>query len=382
MLSDQQSELMSAFLDGEQSRRERKLALRLLRRSSEARALLKRLQEAALGLRQLTPRKLPADFPQQVVNTIRARGLKPARPEILPFRPRAIPAWLGAAVAAAVLVLVASGSYLFFAALNPSAQPNELVTTPNTPNTPNQDEPAPKAPNPLVFELAQGTSEFFRPTEVRLRLPEIRQAAAKKQLNEELKRETSFQVEVSVKGNGKAVSRLETAMQKRGIQVFMDPAVKKRLSAPMPKEAVTYVLYTENMRPDEVTGLLEQLGQEDKAAKYQAVGNIVLAPMTTDQRSEMSKLLGVKVKDLAPPPKEGRIDLPMPVAMDPEDIKKGPANPKAKTPPAPDRFAVVLAVTPGANPAASGAVRNFLKSRRPQQPGTLQVVVVLNEATL
>jgi hypothetical protein len=386
MLSDEQSELISAFLDGELDRPERKEALRLLRRSSEARALLKRLQEAALGLRQLPPRALPAEFPQQVLNTIRERGIRPPRPQTLPFRPRPIPAWLGTAVAAAVLVLVALGSYLFFANLNPPSQPIDIASGPGLGDKLPHDADRPAEPNALVNDMQLGMAQFFRPIELRMDLPQLSQAVAKQELADELRRETSYQVEVSVKGNGPAVSRLETALQKRGVQVFIDPAVKAQLRNAKPKQATTYVLYTENLRPEEVAGLLEQLGQADKGAKTIPVGNFVLAPMTTDQRTHMSKLLGVSVKDLAPPPKDGRIDLPMPVEMDPKDALQKQKNPNAKTQPAPDRFAVVMAIPRGAaaNTAASGAVKNYLGKRRTQavRPGTLQVVVVLNEATL
>src|SRR5437868_7421574 len=103
MLSERHSQLLTAYLDRELSARERKAVFRLLRRSPEARALLRQMQQDARALGQLPARKLPADFPLKVVRTIAERGLRPGglRP---PIRPRGIPAWAGLAAAAAVLL--------------------------------------------------------------------------------------------------------------------------------------------------------------------------------------------------------------------------------------------------------------------------------------
>src|SRR6267378_2744652 len=168
MLSDRQCELITAFLDGALSRKERRLALRLLRQSSEARAFLQQLQEDAHALQLLPQRTLPAEFPQRVLNTIRERGLRPPRPTTLSFRPKStIPAWLGAAIAASILVLVGTGSFLFFGALMTPAQTDQgFVEKPNN----NTKDPEPKL-NPLIPGIASGVvAEFMRPVEVRVAL--------------------------------------------------------------------------------------------------------------------------------------------------------------------------------------------------------------------
>ena len=58
MLPDRDRQLLSAFVDGELSSRQRRHVERLLRRSGEARTLLRRLQEDARELRHL-PRPRP-----------------------------------------------------------------------------------------------------------------------------------------------------------------------------------------------------------------------------------------------------------------------------------------------------------------------------------
>jgi len=391
MLSEQQCELITAFLDGELDRRERKLALRLLRHSGEARALLQRLQEDAHHLQLLPQRKLPADFSQTVLGVMRARGLQPKRPAKLPLRPRMIPAWLGVAAAAAVLLCVGTGSFLAFDALFP---PTKLVSpVVELPKEKEAEEPGLKQNpvNPLIPNFAAGAlAEFARPVEVQLALQDLRQPQAMGRLTEELRRDTSYQVNVSVRNHGQTVQRLQTVMQKQGIQVFMDSSVQNQIRKPQPKQPVSFVLYTENLQAEEVAGWLEQLGKDEPATPSSAQhnGSVLLAPLSTKQRTYMSQMLGVSVKALAPPERQGRIELPMPVHMEPDgdkkpEVKKGQGTPKVKQTPTKNRFAVVLAVTPGANvnPMASRAVKDFLAKRQAQRPGTLQVMVVVNQLT-
>src|SRR4051794_20773378 len=118
MLTDHTRELLTAFLDGELGRRQRKLILRLLNRSSEARAFLQELQEGAQQLRQLPQKKLSPDFSKKVLRTIRERGLRPAPPS-LPLR-RGVPAWARLALAAAILIAVGLGSYVLYPQLFPT----------------------------------------------------------------------------------------------------------------------------------------------------------------------------------------------------------------------------------------------------------------------
>ena len=51
MLSERDLQLLTAFVDGELTRRERKVVLRLLHRSSQARSVLQELQECMKYLR-------------------------------------------------------------------------------------------------------------------------------------------------------------------------------------------------------------------------------------------------------------------------------------------------------------------------------------------
>src|SRR5262245_709168 len=114
MLPERYRELLTAFVDGELSTRQRKGVLRLLHKSAEARQLLRELQADADLVRGLPRRKLGGDFPLQVMQAIAERGLHPGGQVAAASRPAGWPAWAGWAAAAAVLLSVTALSYFAF----------------------------------------------------------------------------------------------------------------------------------------------------------------------------------------------------------------------------------------------------------------------------
>jgi anti-sigma factor RsiW len=111
MLSEHDLELLTAFVDGELTRRQRKAVLRLLHRSSEARSVLQDFQENAHRLRELPHVRLGDHFAGQVIEAIAKRGLRPLPgPVAVPrrhFRP-----WEMYAAAASILLVVGVSVYL------------------------------------------------------------------------------------------------------------------------------------------------------------------------------------------------------------------------------------------------------------------------------
>src|SRR5689334_2153121 len=112
MLSDRLSQLLTAYIDGELSARQRKAVQRLLHRSAEARALVRQMEEDARLLRGLPRRKLGPDFAQRVLGTIADRPVQLSRRARLSRVP-AYPAWGVLAAAAAVLFVVGISTYLY-----------------------------------------------------------------------------------------------------------------------------------------------------------------------------------------------------------------------------------------------------------------------------
>src|SRR5262245_45757606 len=111
MLTEQQRELLTAYVDGELSNRQRRAALRLLRRSAEARALLHKLQHDSAILRLLPSPPPPVDLSGPVVQAIQECAVV----RELPRRPasRPLPAWTGWAAAASVMLLAGASTFFF-----------------------------------------------------------------------------------------------------------------------------------------------------------------------------------------------------------------------------------------------------------------------------
>ena len=70
MLSEQILELLTAFVDGELSQRQRKAVMRVLQRSSEARDVLRQLQENAHRVKKLPRHKVERSLVDQVMEAI------------------------------------------------------------------------------------------------------------------------------------------------------------------------------------------------------------------------------------------------------------------------------------------------------------------------
>ena len=101
MLSERLLQLLTAYVDGEVSAHQRKVVLRHLRNSPEARGLLKKLQDDAARLQQLPVQVMGQDLSQKVLARIAEQVVRPIRVSA-PQVPSPVPRGFGLATAAAV----------------------------------------------------------------------------------------------------------------------------------------------------------------------------------------------------------------------------------------------------------------------------------------
>jgi anti-sigma factor RsiW len=369
MLPERYVQLLTAYVDGELGTRQRKTVLRLLRKSSTARTLFEKLQSDSQRVRDLTRLKLGADFPQKVMRTI---ALQPARRPARPATPAmsAASPWLGWAIAASILLLICVGSYLYY--------------------SPRQGARV-EGPFAIAEGGVHGALGQFGPTALRLAAADLRNKAMKTRLATELRRDNAFHVDFAVRDNGRAVQHLTKALNQQGIKVLVAGGARQRLQQKAPK--ASYVVYAENVRPDELGSILGQMtvaAQGPVAGSLDiAVEQVIVDALTGGQRQQLSNLLGLPASKLAPA-KMGPGDPPADllnktlIARDPAGQGTPAVPPKTLGPLLRDRLAVVLAVTAEAagNPADLPEVRTFVSNRREQRPGTLQVLMVVHEASV
>jgi hypothetical protein len=456
MVPERITQLLTAYVDGELSARKKRAVQRLLRKSPEARALLAKLQEDSSVVRLLPRVRTDRDFASQVLRTIQDRKLnvpRRAAAVAVPATRAPFPAWVGYAAAAAVLFVVFSGSYLFFANVNnprtspvankkqpttpesPSVnvahntpetiqaprppdedrrptpevkktpeQPKEPVKTPEpiriadkdkgktTPEKPKTPE-TPREPDVLTRPAPEKKFEVFKEvTNTRdtlsLGLWDLEKEQSRKKVRDEFEKEAAHRIELFLKSSPKSLEQIESAFKAQGVKLLVDQFAQTRMKA---KTATHYVLFVEDVTPEEMTKILEAIGIEDKKAEAAKKGSgqfgqMFVLGMTNEDHEELRKLLGADPVKFGPPPKGPLgVDIRKPVssktASEVSDALSGKGVPRpgsGKPAAVPlTRQAIVVSYNPIRPPKSSKEVQQFLDSRAPRRPGTLQILLVL-----
>jgi hypothetical protein len=374
MLSDRFSQLLTAYVDGELSPKRRKAVERLLSKSRQARALFRKLEKDSQRLRALPAATAP-DLAGPVLGAIHRQGLHPA-PESVPAAaaaatPPAFPTWAGLAIAASVLLAVATASYLYFSQGRPGTQPESEIAQPKDPAGPATPKKVPIPPDDpgARFTLAELSSQGERTRLVR-----------------ELHKDTSFRLNLSCKDSSKGVARLGQAMNALGIGLVVEKRAQKQLEN---KEAgASYLVYAENLQPGEVLAVLRYLGNAGKEPGRAALcQSVIVSGLTSEHRHDLARLLGTSIDRLAGPPvaptpkKVPLAPLGDTIIEVPAGADAQPGNPPRKGRASHDRMALVLAYDAGTTATPGPEVHDFLRHRQQQRPGTLQVVLVLREVS-
>jgi hypothetical protein len=454
MLTDRDREFLAGYIDGELTARQRRAVSRLLERSAEARALLRKMQHDAAALQAMSHPPLDRDLSGPVLRTIAERRLQPGsrRRRIASPRPAALPMWVGFGAVAASLLLIVAASYFYFAAsMEPHGSENavadngisktpgkswkdlkrdtsgpgqrrnddsalahqggssELVPLParaseanEPPTAVTQSNAKPSeadvvgAPGPIanmeMFQLAKVTQLRI------IKLSDLEQESERQQLLQALRREPGYRIESPCKDSTKAFDRLQAVLTAQGIGLVIDQAAQARMNARRAgaKIKTNFVLYVEDVMPDELLKALRQVALDDRNAEAKKKGDgqfdsIVLNRMTDGDREELCKLLGLKVKklpDVAPPTGPLGTDVRKPVAdKTGDDITKAltgqggvPRPDPGKQPvKAPERLALAMPYNPARPRPESAEIKRFLTNRKAARPGAVQLLLVVRE---
>lgn len=370
------SKILTAYVDGELSVRQRKAVRRYLRRSPRARKLYRMMKSDAQALRTIQWPTLNRDLSDTIIDQIKTRHEFQLPAAGLQRRwVSALPRWTAAA--AAVLFAVGIGSYLYFA--NPGNSPVPVAVQPATSDA-TAVEPIPHAlgrpdVEPIVPDLWRRPSDenvFAFPNlkvpQVKLaqvQLPSIFQVsdlqrpAEAEQLKKEFRKEGAYRLDLFTHGSAKGLERLQAACKSEGIEVCIDPAGQEFVSRGMDR---TWALYVENIRPEEAIRLLARLSADDKK-----LGHFQTAVLTTTSAEDLASVLGGTGKELAPPSQR-----PVDQGTAGEIISTLPGESgKARAP----RMIVVPHEPTRETPYDE--VKNLLEGNRVARPGTVQLLLVV-----
>lgn len=338
-MKDWEIQLLTAFVDGELTPRERKAVHRLLNRSSDARAMLQQLQENAYKLKQLPAHRLPPDFAAAILQAIQTET-EPAPKPVLsarraPFAAAFVPL---AATAAAVLLAVTASVYYFFAS--------------------QQESPAgPVADNKFVSEPVPGLR-------VELALEKLRDSVHQQHLTDELRREPGFHLDLKVNDSVEMVAQVKDALKSKGIDLLVDATAQADLKQ---GKKADYLIYLENIAPEEATAVLTGLGAEGH-------GTLSVHTFSAEDRKLLAGLLREESSPIRSTDEKGKLLLdtfiPAPKGT---DAGKNPLPVVA-----PGRLALVLSMAQD-TPSASAAFKEFVQKRGALQTGTVQLLVVVRQ---
>jgi hypothetical protein len=406
MLSDQICQLLTGFVDGELSNRQRRAVQRLLRRSPEARTLLRKLRHDAVRLRSLQRPHAAPDTSERVVRAIRQRGLQPGgRGTAASVRPTY---WYGYAAAAMVLFAVGLGSFLFFSrpkqqkngadqiaeSIVPQDQQKETgrertddtgKIIPGTPKgvgksggsanemasaggvkmaSPDESSWVKISPvEPPIVAAPIENMELFKPTVVEAPfslIRDVRQLEAAK-LRGEIEKETALRVELPCREAVKGFNRLKAALKEVNISLLIDSEAENRLSKPRLK--THYAILLENITADELAQMLAHLGAEDKKAaeaKPKSDGQfskMIANRLTDTDRKELADLL--------------RVERPLLDRVEKIDAGKPGGNA--------ERAALAVTFNPVRPAANSKEVKRYFETRKVTKADAVQVLLVIRE---
>lgn len=381
MLADNMLQLLTAYVDGELGPRQRQAVLRLLYQSSEAREVLRQLQENLHKVQQLPRKKLDPAFVNDVLSAIAERQVTPARPVTRPAP--AVLRWVPLALvgmAAAMLFVVALGGVLYVAlnfganeqvVLNPPAEnkvPNANVdTAPGRTEPPIADNseqkkptPVPRPLDPMIGRVIVGAVQQYgthMAPDRGFAFRDLTKEPVGKQVAAELRKNNALDLEITARSNQQALERLKRVLKNNKIELVTDPATIAALNQTAGK--MELLVYADNLRADEVAKILKELAVDEKKAAN-PFDTVTVASLSPHDRQQVNDRLGNELK-----------------IRDDASQKKG-LLPKAKQgPPAKMPTRVVAVLPPEPQSKVSDPMRQFLL--QPADPGTLRVLVRIRQ---
>jgi hypothetical protein len=435
MLSEHYRELLAAYVDGQPSARQRRLVQRLLQRSAEARRLLQRLQADSRDLIHLPAPRLDRDLSPAILQKITAGRLLPVRRVRRFASAPAYPVWVGAAAAAAILFVVGTASYCYFAAFlnRPAAssvavhnQNNRPLTVPDrkapdevhkdvaqtpspdpvekskpnlTPRPPHEGDVAHQKVDPKPAAIPDKEEPVFTSEGMEMfaelkavvptldvpatfKLRDLQQDAVHKKLVAELQKDSAVRLELPCPDGRRAFERLQAVLKTHHVELMIDASAQRRLLKPLWR--TNYVLYSEGMTAAELALLLQQIGA-DKHPADNPFDHLVVRRMTERDHKELSDLLGVDPVQMKPSKETGAlgVDPRKPVsdqtAAQLAAALAGQGRPGAKA--TAEHMMLAMPYNPVRPRHDSAEVKRFLDERKPLRPGALQVLLVLRGPT-
>jgi len=179
-------------------------------------------------------------------------------------------------------------------------------------------------------------------------LHDLDQSVQQQRLTTELGRDSGFRLELPTLEGTRALERLLAVCKAQNIRTFIDPAEQLRLKNQL---KTSHAIYLEGIQASDLIRLLEQLGSDDRKAKARRPADglfdrLVLIRMQATEHKDLAEQLGI-------------------------DKPKNKGSKRA------EQRALVVSYPLTRSSRAHAEVKQYLDTRQPVAPGTLQVLIVL-----
>lgn len=435
MLPERIRRLLTAYVDGELGAQQCEAVKRLLRRSSEARELLRDLENDAEQLRGLPRQALGEDFAQRVLQVIASREGQSARPSVRMVASY-LPAWPRLATAAAVLLALGLGSFVYFAANNhenpaqlavrtgdagrsfpqedlvpsepaapspgqrdvreplgpPVLEAEEKARPSPTPPRPEDHRPRAVAPSsPLASPVRQESASLQGPhldISLAFDFRDLDQEKQKNDLHEALRKQPAQQIELRCTNTVAGIERLQKAFQSCAIRPVVDQDARAILELRMGGTDPSFAVYVEDITAEEMIAVLQQLRSpepraEGKRQYTNRFEHLTVTAMPREGQQKRMQRLGIDlVARRGPKPNaEPGEDMRKPLSTTTREPLKGQGGPQPDSDkPAiasEERQVLLMVYTPGRARHLSTELKRFLESRKECREGTLQILLIL-----
>jgi hypothetical protein len=261
--------------------------------------------------------------------------------------------------------------------------PVEPSPAPAPPSPPKPQDPKPIPP---IFGATPGDRHELKMVDVVppaiLNLAQFDDKAVRDTLQRYLEQGSGFRLEVPCRDGTPNLKMLESIARRHDLGFVHTPLAQMRLTKSRWK--TSYLLHVENITPAELVDLLRQVHVKDKKTAKTPdellFRDLVVSKLTSLDRKELIDLSGVDLLDNAVGPLG--VDLRTPIANQTADQlalalapKNGPAPQVSPSKDEPSRFALTFAYNIAQLPPKA-EVQRYLATRKPLQPGGLQIVLV------
>ncbi|MBL8796214.1 MAG: zf-HC2 domain-containing protein, partial [Planctomycetia bacterium] len=317
MLPERVTQLLTAYVDGELSARERRAVGRLLRKSPEARAMLHQMKQDSMVLRKLPRKKTQLDLSGSVMGTISLRNIQlPKIENPVPLSPKPVvrrrPFWLKVTAAAVLLCAVGLASY-FVVSFVLHGSGHATAPEPTNPDDPRHRQGNSEAdvPAPVITVLHEPegspvgkndrNDERLRLGHIRppafvqstprlmqiLPLRDLEQTSRLNALTQEFSQDDATRLDLfCLTDTSRALERLQAVFKANNVNLRIDGYAQARMKQ---KLKTNLAIYSEELTPEELAALLHQLATDDKKPGNGNFDKLTVTPTTPP---ELARVLG------------------------------------------------------------------------------------------